>query len=71
MGHGSRSRYAAQGAETSSGGWRVADDMWQVGTQSRWTMVHSGRVCCERVREIGEATLESTDGDVVGGVGIG
>ena len=47
------------------------DDRWQVGTQFRWTMIHTGKGCGEWVRERHEATLKDTDGGAVGGGGTG
>ena len=46
-------------------------DGLRVGTKSRWTMIHTGTGCGERVRESGEATLKDTDGGLVGGRGTG
>ena len=47
------------------------DDGWRVGTQFRWTIIHTGKGCGEWVRERHEATLKDTDGGAVGGGGTG
>ena len=59
MGHGIRSRHAAQVAGTSGGGWRVR-------ATSRWTSFRAGRGGGEWVQEKGSTTSNATNGGAVG-----
>ena len=58
-----RTRRGAQIRAAEDGGWRVVK-------KYRWTRIHTGRGCGERVRESGEATLKDTGEGAVGGGGI-
>ena len=43
---------------------------WRMGKNSRWKTYHARRGCGERVRDIGDVTLQATAGAAVGGGGI-
>ena len=40
---------------------------WRMGKNSRWKTYHTRRGCGERVRDIGDVTLQATAGAAVGG----
>ena len=66
---GEQTRDLSEESGTRRGDQRRAaeTDRWRVGKKSRWTMIHSGRECGDRVRESGEAKFKDTDGGKVGG----